>query len=633
MRTKRPAISLLLAALCWLLSGPVSALPGKASSGPGSALAFDEDYIPTLEEAIDVSAIADPGAEQIGLTFVLYPHVYLYQHRLAFRLLDQDGNLLSDFPGYALPEGKHKVDEIFGEVQVYYQGLDLFLPLAAVPMVDTVLEVDYQGCLEDVLCYPPKTARFDLSFTGSATPPAPTAAPVNAETDGFFTTLASEDAGDFSRWMGGHGLGMVVLMFFAGGLLLAFTPCVFPMIPILSGIIAGSANPSASRGFVLSSAYVIGVAIPYTLAGLLVAVFGAGLNLQYLLQQPAAIIISSLVFVLLSLSMFGLYELQLPERLRDRLNAMGEQREGGSLTGAAIMGAISALVVSPCVTPILAGALVYVAGTGDAVTGAVSLFALSIGMGVPLIMVGTGGGHVLPRAGAWMEEIKRFFGVMMLGVAVWLSGRIMEDSLTLGLYGILMAAYGVYLGALEPVGEDGSRFQRAIALVLALYGAIMVVGAAGGGTDPLRPLTQNPVAASPHEAPAATWEGQLATGSWQTLKGETQLDQALAAARAAGKPVLVDFFADWCVACKVLEEETLTHPQVLDAMSNHVLLRVDITEINAANQAIMERFNILGLPCLVFFRASGEEVPDSRILGEMGPERFLTHLSKRVAVR
>ena len=624
----RPVLHMLIASMLWLTAAMAAALPGQSTNGPGSALGLDDDYIPTLEEAINVSAIADPAGQQIGVTFVLYPEVYLYQHRLAFRLLDTDGNLLSDFSDHQLPEGKHKVDEIFGEVQVYYRGLDLFLPLDSVPMVDTVLEVDYQGCLEDVLCYPPRTARIELPFTTLAATPSSAPVPVVATDNGsFFSTLGSEDAGDFSRWMGGHGLGMIVLLFFVGGLLLAFTPCVFPMIPILSGIIAGSADPSASRGFVLSCAYVLGVAIPYTLAGLLVAIFGAGLNLQYLLQQPAAIITSTVIFILLSLSMFGLYELQLPERLRSRLNALGEERQGGSLLGAAVMGAISALVVSPCVTPILAGALVYVAGTGDAVTGAASLFALSIGMGVPLIMMGTGGAHLLPHAGGWMEEIKRFFGVMLLAVAIWLVGRIMDDALTMGLYGILMAA-------LVQVPEDGSRLKRAIALVLALYGAIMLVGAAGGGTDPLRPLTHNPAGASVSTPESArAWQGDLVTGQWQTLKGQTALDQALDSAEQAGKPVLVDFYADWCVACKVLEEETLTHPQVLTTMNDFVLLRTDITEVNRANQAIMEQYNILGLPALVFFGPDGREVPDSRVLGEMGHERFLQHLEKRVGVR
>lgn len=632
MRPAHRATIWLLATLAWLFSHQASALLGAPQdSSSSSLLAVDDDYVPTLEEAFDISALADAEGQQITVTFVLYPGVYLYQHRFDFRLLDQNGNLLNEFADYQPPAGKHKVDEIFGDVQVYYDRLDLVLPLDAVPMVDTVLEVDYQGCLEEILCYPPKTASLPLQFNTASNPPR-AAGIQSGSDDDFFATLASEDAGAFSRWMGGHGLGMTVLLFFVGGVLLAFTPCVFPMIPILSGIIAGSANPSAGRGFILSSAYVLGVAVPYTLAGLLVALFGAGLNLQYLLQQPAAIITSVVIFVVLSLSMFGLYELQLPEKLRNRLNALGEGREGGSLWGAGIMGAISALVVSPCVTPILAGALVYVAGSGDALTGAASLFALSIGMGVPLIMVGTGGGHALPRAGAWMDEIKRFFGVLMLGVAVWLAGRIMDDALTLGLYGILMAAYGVYLGALEPVGEDGSRLKRAIALVMALYGAIMVVGGAGGGTDPLRPLTNNPVAAATHEQDTSqAWQGQLQTGQWLTLRGEQALDQALAASRAAGKPVLVDFFADWCVACKVLEEETLTHPDVLTQLDQHVLLRVDITEVNRANQQIMERFNILGLPCLIFFAGDGQEVADSRVLGEMGPQTFLSHLAQRVA--
>src|SRR5690606_1754498 len=424
------------------------------------------------------------------------------------------------------------------------------------------------------------------------------------------------------NWMGQHGLGMIVLLFFAGGLLLAFTPCVFPMIPILSGIIAGAGTPSAKKGFSLSFAYVLGVAVPYTVAGMLVASFGAGLNLQVLLQHPAAIITSAVVFVVLSLAMFGLYEMQLPEFLRSRLHHLGDKQQGGSLTGAAIMGAISGLVVSPCVTPILAGSLIYVAGTGDLLTGALSLFFLAVGMGVPLIIMGTGGGHLLPRAGGWMEEIKRFFGITMLGIAIWLLDRIIADSLAMGLMGFLLAGYGVYLGALEQVAEGASRLKRTIALMLALYGMLLVVGAAGGGSDPLQPLQREANASATVSAPQAQ-----DTGAWRKLVGRAALQQAMAEAQAAGKPVLVDFYADWCVACKVLEEETLNQPEVLAALSRHVLIKADITEINDDSQRIMEQYQILGLPALVFFDANGNEIQGKRILGEMGPDKFLAHLA------
>lgn len=603
-----------------------------STAGASSFTSEQEDYIPTLEEAIVVSALADTTGQQILVTFELWPDVYLYQHRLGFTLRDNDGNTLTTFDNLVLPTGKSKTDEIFGDVTVYYHGVDIPLPLDAVPMVPAQLEVSFQGCLEDVLCYPPKTRTLPVSFVSADSDvSAPRTTPGSSDSD-FLDTLTSSDANAFNRWMQDHGLGMIVLLFFAGGILLAFTPCVFPMIPILSGIIAGSNNPSASRGFMLSSAYVLGVAVPYTVAGLLVALFGAGLNLQFLLQQPAAIITSAVIFVILSLSMFGLYELQLPEGLRSRLNDLGNQREGGSLGGAAIMGAISALVVSPCVTPILAGALVYVAGTGDALTGATSLFALSIGMGTPLIMVGTGGGHVLPRAGAWMDEIKRFFGVMMLGVAAWLAGRILDGSTTLMLYGLLAVAYGIYLGALDATPEGGSRLKRALSSLLALYGTLMIIGAAAGGSDPaspLRPLAQPLVASSGAPSPGVSAAQAAQPGQWFTVSGQQALADTLERARQAGQPVLVDFFAEWCVACKVLEEETLTVAPVMSALSDHWLVRADITEINSENQAIMSDYNILGLPCLVFFDAAGNEVPNARILGEMGPERFLAHVKDR----
>ena len=618
------------------------AAPALSLGGGDSPFGGGDDRLPNVDEAIQVVPDADWDRQQLLVSFSMLDRVYLYRHRLGFTLRDANGNLLDDFDDLDLPPGEAKTDEIYGDVNVFFDQLDVRLPLDSVPLADTELEVRYQGCIEDKLCYPPEVRTFSFSAPGPERAPA---AAVPASNDaaaggprddesGFFSILLSEDANAFNSWMHDRNLGLIVALFFAGGLLLAFTPCVFPMVPILSGIIAGQSDSSARRGFILSCAYVLGVAVPYTLAGLLVAVFGAGLNLQFLLQQPAAILTSVVIFVLLALSMFGLYELQLPERLRNRLNNAGPNGRGG-LGGAVLMGVISALVVSPCVTPILAGALLYVAGTGDAVTGAASLFALALGMGVPLIIFGTGGGHFLPRAGQWMEDIKRFFGVVMLGVAIWLLDRIVSDTLTLAFYGLLLAVYGVQLGALEPVREGGSRLKRGLALVLALYGAIMVVGAAGGGSDPwqpLKPLTQPQTESSGQaggdNTAATADDGQH--GPWIDVDGRQGLRDALARSADADKPVLVDFFAEWCVACKVMEDTTLSDPRVLDAMAGYDLYRVDITEINQENQNIMADYDIFGLPSFVFFAPDGEEVPESRVLGEMDSERFLKHLERRV---
>ena len=624
------------------------AAPALSLGGGDSPFGGGDDRLPNVDEAIQVVPDADWDRQQLLVSFSMLDRVYLYRHRLDFTLRDANGNLLDDFDDLELPPGEAKTDEIYGDVNVFFGQLDVRLPLDSVPLADTELEVQYQGCIEDKLCYPPEVRTFSFSAPGPERAPAadaPAAGNVSANDgaapgeprdgeDGFFSILLSEDANAFNSWMHDRNLGLIVALFFAGGLLLAFTPCVFPMVPILSGIIAGQSDASARRGFILSCAYVLGVAVPYTIAGLLVAVFGAGLNLQFLLQQPAAILTSVVIFVLLALSMFGLYELQLPERLRNRLNNAGPNGRGG-LGGAVLMGVISALVVSPCVTPILAGALLYVAGTGDAVTGAASLFALALGMGVPLIIFGTGGGHFLPRAGQWMEDIKRFFGVVMLGVAIWLLERIVSDTLTLALYGLLLAVYGVQLGALEPVREGGSRLKRGLALVMALYGAIMVVGAAGGGSDPwqpLKPLTQPQTESSGQaggdNTAATADDGQH--GPWIDVDGRQGLRDALARSADADKPVLVDFFAEWCVACKVMEDTTLSDPRVLDAMAGYDLYRVDITEINQENQNIMADYDIFGLPSFVFFAPDGEEVPESRVLGEMDSERFLKHLERRV---
>jgi len=643
-----PALRLLMLTAGLILATTASAL---SLGGGNEPFGGGQDRLPNVDEAIQVVPDADWDNQQLLVSFSLIDQVYLYRHRLDFTLRDANGNLLDDFENLELPPGEDKTDEIYGDVKVYFGQLDVRLPLDSVPLADTELEVRYQGCIEDKLCYPPEVRTFAFTAPGpernatsssatasplapNTTTPAPTAGDTDDQ-DSFFSILLSEDANAFNSWMQSRDLGLIVALFFAGGLLLAFTPCVFPMVPILSGIIAGQNDASARRGFILSCAYVLGVAVPYTLAGLLVAVFGAGLNLQFLLQQPAAILTSVVIFVLLALSMFGLYELQLPEKLRNRLNNAGPSG-GSGLGGAVLLGVISALVVSPCVTPILAGALLYVAGSGDAATGAASLFALALGMGVPLIIFGTGGGHLLPRAGQWMEDIKRFFGVVMLGVAIWLLDRIVGDTLTLALYGLLAAVYGVQLGALEPVRDGGSRLKRGLALVLALYGAIMVVGAAGGGSDPwqpLKPLTQP----QPESSGQVGGDNTTATtddaqhGPWIDVDGRQGLRDALARSADDNKPVLVDFFAEWCVACKVMEDTTLSDPQVLQAMADYHLYRVDITEINQENQNIMADYDIFGLPSFVFFAPDGDEIPESRVLGEMDSERFLKHLERRVA--
>lgn len=606
-------------------------LQAQSLSEGNSTLTANND-IPSVDEAFGLSARVAPDGDTMVVDFDVRESCYLYRQRMDFRLETPDGERLSDFAELELPPGEDYEDEFFGDVRIYRQDLSVSLPVPDGATGEGVLLVDYQGCLEDELCYPPQTRRFELTLPaadGGASDQADASTPSassGSSGPGFLATLQSADAHAFNNWIQGHNLAMVVLLFFAGGLLLAFTPCVFPMIPILTGIIAGEKNPSASRGFVLSLVYVLGVAIPYTLAGLLVAIFGAGLNLQYWLQQPAAIVMAALVFVLLSLAMFGLYEIRLPAFIRDRLNRAGQGR-GGSLLGAGIMGVISALIVSPCVTPILAGALVYVAGTGDAVTGASSLFALALGMGVPLILVGTGGASLLPRAGAWMDDIKQLFGVLMLGMAVWLLDRILADGITLALYGVLLAGYGVHLGALE---SARARWRRGLALLLALYGVVMLLGAASGGTNPWQPLAhlQPDTAGSSGEAESSDADNGMA--EWRNLEGQAALKRQLQQAKQANQPVLVDFFAEWCVACRILEEETLSHPDVLQALSGFRLLRVDITEVNAENRALMEDYEVLGLPTLMFRDGDGEEIPDSRVLGEMGPERFRQHLNEKV---
>ncbi|MBO8087573.1 MAG: protein-disulfide reductase DsbD [Marichromatium sp.] len=601
---------------------PAIPLPGlDAGAGISRALGLDDDEILTVDQAFDLQ-VEVLGPERVRLHWEIAPGTYLYRDLVEVAL--DDARLALEQP--ALPPGEIKHDSVLpdgsiGDVAVYHDRLtlDLSLRRATTEALDTTLVVGYQGCAERGICYPPQHRRLTLALPagGSAAPiaaapapaaPAPSAAPVS-EQDRLASTLANA-----SLWTS-------VALFFGLGLLLAFTPCVFPMIPILSGIIAGQgAGITTRRAFVLSLVYVLAMALTYTVAGVLAGLFGA--NLQAAFQDPWILGAFALVFVALALSMFGFYDLQLPASLQSRLAALSNRQQGGTLAGVAIMGLLSALIVGPCVAPPLFGALIYISQTGDALLGGVALFALSLGMGAPLIVIGTSAGKLLPRAGAWMEAVKAVFGVALLAVAISLIERVIPAAVAMLLWGLLLICSAVYLGALSPLGHESGGWRKlwkGLGVALLVYGGLMLIGAAAGGKDTLQPLRGLGIGGG----------GEAAHAEFTRVKTVADLDRELAAASAQGRPVMLDFYADWCVACKEMERYTFSDPAVIAELDRFVLLQADVTANDAADQALMQgRFGIPGPPAMLFFGADGAERTGFRLVGFTPAEAFADHLRR-----
>ena len=544
----------------------------------------------------------------LGVTYEIAEGYYLYKH--GFKFAAPDGTINLD--EIRIPEGEKKKDEWFGEVETYRNTVTIDLPYS---WADTkpelvVLEVTSQGCADIGVCFPPQKQFVEIipanivAITEDVLP--------ESEQDRIAATLT-------------QGASLITLLTFFGlGLLLAFTPCVFPMIPILSGIIIGQGDSITTRkAFMLSVVYVLAMALTYTIAGIIVGLSGE--NVQVLFQNPWILGTFAAVFVLLSLSMFGFYELQMPNAIQSRVAALSNKQESGTLIGAAIMGVLSALIVGPCVTAPLIGALIYIAQTGDAVLGGAALFSLSLGMGAPLIVIGTSAGKLAPKAGDWMNAVKAVFGVLLLAVAVWLLSRVLPETVTMLLYAVLLIGSAIYMGALEPRKENSSKFSplwKSIGLLMLLYGLLLIIGASIGGGNMLQPLRglQGTGGASTAISAHAV--------DFKRIKGLSGLQQALDDASKNNQPVMLDLYADWCVSCKEMEAFTFTDGNVQAQLDNFVMIQADVTKNDDADKALLKNLGVFGPPAIVFYDTKGEEIQGARVVGYMNAKDFSARLQQ-----
>ena len=582
----------------------------------GAALAHAaEPQLLEPEKAFMFSARAT-GPASIEIRYVIAKGYYMYRDRFRFTL---EPDLMAP-PGPQLPQGKIKKDEFFGETQVFRDEVLITLPFREGIADRAVLTAVSQGCADIGVCYVPLEQKAELRLAATGV----TGAPVDGAPSARTAPPQGEDAlveGLF------HGeIWLLIASFFGFGLLLSFTPCMLPMVPILSGIIVGrgATQMSRSHGLSLSGVYVLGMAITYALAG--VAAGASGAMLSAALQSPWVLGAFALIFVVLALSMFGFYELQLPSALQSRLADASGRFSGGRWAGVFAMGALSALIVGPCVAAPLAGALLYISQSGDSILGGSALFAMALGMGVPLLAVGASAGTLLPKAGPWMETIKRFFGVVLIAVAIYLVSPVIPLSMQMFAWATLLIVTGIYLRAIDPLppaARGFARFSKGVGLIALVAGAAYLVGALSGSRDLLQPLAGLRVASgAPSAGPAVTF---------QRVTGLTDLESVIRA--SAGKTVMLDFYADWCVSCKEMERYTFTDAKVQSRLAGMVKLQADVTAGTPDHQALLRRFKLFGPPGIVFFDTAGREIQGLRVIGFQSAEKFVMVLDQALGAR
>ncbi|MFN3566232.1 MAG: protein-disulfide reductase DsbD [Burkholderiaceae bacterium] len=580
------------------------ALSALALVLPLAAIAADDDFLDP-EKAFEFSArVVD--ARTIEARWKIADGYFMYREKVSFAA---DNGVALGAP--ELPRGKVKFDSNFNkEVETHRDALIVRIPVAG-GGGEFTLTATSQGCADRGLCYPPQaqTARLVLAAATAAAPPPQT------------------DEGRREAALKSGSLATVMPLFLLLGLLLAFTPCVLPMVPILSSIIVGQSARDApmgkARGFSLAAAYSLGMAIVYTALGVAAGLAGEGLAAA--LQTPAVLATFAALLVLLALSMFGFYELQLPAALQAKLAGISNSQKGGSYAGVFVMGAVSALIVGPCVAAPLAGALLYISQTKDVVVGGAALFSMAAGMSVPLLLVGVSAGSLLPRAGAWMEGVKKFFGALLIAVAIWMVAPVIPAWAQMLAWAALFIVGAAYLSAFDPLPAGASGWRRlwkGVGALLAVAGTVQIVGVATGGRDVLQPLQQ--LAARPGAATAAA-NGET-TSRWVKVASVAELDAALAA--NGGRVAMLDFYADWCVSCIEMERFTFHERRVAERLDRMLLLRADVTKNTPDDKALLKRFTLFGPPGIVFFDARGREIEGGRVIGFQNADAFLATIER-----
>ena len=588
----------------------------------GSQIDTGQSEFLKVDEAFDFqSELTHDG---IKLSWKIEPNYYLYLERFKFKAANESTTLGE--PQYST-QGDAKEDPYFGLVHVIHDHLEVFLPVSlAEDSTEDEIKITYQGCAEAGLCYPPKSHYLLFTSTKPSDQSQTASKPSQSAANSVEPVALTDDLDDASgifNFISNSSLPLIIGIFFLLGLGLTFTPCVFPMIPIITSIIAGQQKPTTGKSLALSSAYVLGMALTYALAGVVTGLLGAGANVQAALQNPYILGVFATIFVLLSLAMFGLYELQLPAFIRNKLNNTSRNLSGGHITSVFFIGALSALVVSPCVTAPLAGALLYISSTADAVIGGASLFALGLGMGVPLIIIAVSGSKLLPKAGQWMNRVKYVFGVMLLAVAVWLLSRTLPANISMILWAILIGVSATQMGAFDSAKAGWPRIAKGLGLILAFYSALLIIGSLSGAHDPLKPLDKFTANGN-----TTTISTKIEHVKFNVIYDEIGLEKERLKAQQAGKPMLVDFYADWCISCIVMENTVFPLPEIKSKLNQFHLVKADVTKNTLANQALLNSFGLFGPPSILLFNSSGIENKELRIVGEIHKDAFEKRLAR-----
>jgi thiol:disulfide interchange protein DsbD len=609
---------LFLKHLVFCLIAIVGALPNsyaaenKLSSFANSLIEPNSEEAFLSPEAAFQLDLSAKDTQSIQANFTVVPGYYLYKERIKFVLAPGTS---AEIAGVELPPAEIKNDKNFGKMEVYHHDFKAKVNFANIKNNAIKISATYQGCSEKGLCYAPMTKTFTVDLTTAKNI-------VNAPEETIVLNDNSTD--NTTKILKSGNLWLVIAGFFAAGLLLSLTPCVLPMIPILSSIIVGSQSqqikPSKLHAFGLSVAYVLGMALSYTLAG--VAAGLSGNLFSQSLQNAWVLGASALIFILLAFSMFGFYELKLPQSFEDKMLNTSNKLKGGHFFGVFIMGALSALIVSPCVAAPLAGALIYIGQTHNVFLGGVGLFALAIGMGVPLLLIGASAGSLLPKTGDWMNAVRNFFGVLMLGMAIWLISSVVPVNIQLGLWAVLLIVTAVYHSALDSLPAHATnlaKLGKGVAVILLIFGVALFIGALSGAKSVLSPLSNFTIS-------SASQSKNLSQLNFTRVTSIAELEQKLA---TTNQPVMLDFYADWCVACKELEQLTFSDPKVQQQLKNTTLLQVDVTANSDEDKALLKRFGLFGPPGIVFFNGNGKEMTTLKTVGFQNSERFSTTLARR----